>query len=482
MNAAAPASALRRIQDLPTPRGLPLLGQMLQFDPLRAHLHFEAWARELGTPYRLQLGPGMQFIIWNDHNLLQQVSRERPHAYTRGSTLQPTFEEMGINGLFSVEGQAWHAQRRLIMQALNATHFRGWFDTLADITGRLHRRWLRAAQSGSVLEMTDELKRYTVDVTSALAFGENPNTLESEGNRIQDQLEVIFPMVMKRAVSPVRYWRWLRLPQDRRLDRALTEVHAYARQRIDSARARLHEADPGAPRHALEALLLRQQEQGLSEADIVANVITLLLAGEDTTAHSLAWTLMYLAADRPLQARMHARACEQLGESAVCPSHEALQTLDDFEPLALEAIRLRPVVAFNSFTTLQHTVLDNVALPTGSKLFFLKRPAMLDPAHFDRPEQYDPQRWRRDRHAPGAVHEARAFVQFGAGARVCPGRHLATVEMRLVLSMLLRHFEVELACDPSGIDEVNAFTMMPSRMPVRLHLRASGAGLSTAPN
>ena len=65
-------------------------------------------------------------------------------------------------------------------------------------------------------------------------------------------------------------------------------------------------------------------------------------------------------------------------------------------------------------------------------------------------------------------HDARAYVQFGAGPRVCPGRHLAGVELRLVLSMLARNFSMELAADPAEVKEVLAFTMMPSAMPVRL--------------
>lgn len=206
---------------------------------MRAHLQFEAWARELGTPYRFNLGPKLHFIVLDDFALFQQASRDRPDGYTRGATLQPTFEEMGINGLFSIEGKAWHAQRRLIMQALNATHYRGWFHTLQEITSRLHRRWARMAQRAEVIDMTDDLRRYTVDVTSALAFGANPNTLEVEGDRIQQQLEVIFPAIMRRAFAPVRYWKWFRLAQDRRLDRALADVRAYAYERIAASRARL---------------------------------------------------------------------------------------------------------------------------------------------------------------------------------------------------------------------------------------------------
>jgi len=70
-------------------------------------------------------------------------------------------------------------------------------------------------------------------------------------------------------------------------------------------------------------------------------------------------------------------------------------------------------------------------------------------------------------------HNARAYAQFGAGPRVCPGRHLAGVELRLVLSMLARNFSVELASDAAAVNEVLAFTMMPSQLRVRMRLRTS---------
>jgi cytochrome P450 len=460
----------RAWRDLPHPSGWPLLGQLPGFDARRTHLQLEAWARELGTPYRFSMGPGYRAMVFDDVELAQQISRDRPHGFTRGGRMQPVMAELGIDGLFSAEGAAWQAQRRLIMQALNATHFKGWFATLATITARLHRRWQRAAAQGQVLEMTDELKRYAVDVTSTLAFGEDTNTIEQDGDRIQQHLALIFPQVLRRVMTPFSHWKLLRLPADRRLDRALQAVHAHAHGCLARARARLAEADPAAPRHALEAMLLRQQELGLSDDDVVANVITLLLGGEDTTAHSLAWTMPYLAADRPLQARMHRRAREVLGDAAVCPDHAAIHRLDGFEHLAMESLRLRPVVPFNVFEPVTDTVLAGVHVPARTKLFFINRPALMDPARFAHPERYDPARWQA---APGSgAHDTRAFLGFGAGPRVCPGRHLATVEMRLVLSMLLGHFEVELTIDASAIEEVSALTMLPSRMPVRLHARA----------
>ena len=105
-------------------------------------------------------------------------------------------------------------------------------------------------------------------------------------------------------------------------------------------------------------------------------------------------------------------------------------------------------------------------------MLFLTRPSMLDPQNFVRPETFDPDRWKHPRDPSEGAHEQKAYLTFGAGPRVCPGRYLAAVEMRLVLSMLMRSFKIELAIDPAEIEEVSAFTMVPNQMPMRLTPRA----------
>lgn len=118
---------------------------------------------------------------------------------------------------------------------------------------------------------------------------------------------------------------------------------------------------------------------------------------------------------------------------------------------------------------LTDVVLGDVELPAGTPMFFLLRPAMLDERRFGDALTYRPDRWSHDH--PAGAHDTRAYLQFGAGPRVCPGRHLAAVEVRLVLSMLLAQFRVSLAADPASVREVLAFTMTPDAMPVRLQTR-----------
>lgn len=475
-NAPQTMSTVRQIADLPCPAGLPLIGNLLQLSPARLHRILENWAAELGTPYRFQVG-AIPITVWTDTELIQSIMRERPHRYRRYQPIEAVLDEIGCNGLFSAEGAAWEPQRRLVMQALSIPHIKAFYPTLADITERLRRRWLRAAERGDTVEMTDDLKRYTVDVTSALAFGEDPRTLEQEHGVIQEHLERILPAVMGRINALFPYWRYVKLPHDRRLDQSLVEVHRYVRAMMQRARERMRDEPSDTPRNLLEAMLAQQQsahEDGATITDdqIAANVLTILLAGEDTTADSIAWTLPYLAADAALQRQLGEDARRVLGAAPVCPDYATLKDLDLFEAVCIEATRLRPVAAVHSFEPLEDVCVGGVALPKGTRMFFVARPAMLDPAHFAEPQRYDPSRWmRRHDRDDGQPHDVRAYLQFGAGPRVCPGRHLATVEMRLVLSMLMNEFTIELATDVANIQEVSAFTMVPDTMPVKLTRR-----------
>ena len=469
MSAIAPAAAVRQISDLPHPPTLPLLGNLHMVRSGSFHRVLEEWADRLGTPYLFRLG-ARSLVVWHDSELFQQVMRERPHRWRRSSRIEPVFREMGANGLFSVEGAAWEPQRRLIVAALAATHFRAFFPTIQAITERLRRRWEDAARRGEALEMVEELKRYTVDVTSALAFGEDPNTIEHGTARIQDHLALVFPAIMRRVLAPMSYWHVLKLPQDRRLDAALAEVHRYVAERIDHARQRMRDEPTDSPRNLLEAMirLAEAPDSGFTEEDLSANVLTLLLGGEDTTAHMMSWTMPFLCADMGLQDRLHQEAAERFGDARVCPEFEQVRSLDRFEAIATEAARFKPTIPVLMFEATEPVVLDGVALAPGDRAVLLQRLLMGKGIHFHDPQTYDPERWLRPREEHTGPHDPRAFLQFGAGARVCPGRHLAGVEIRLVLSMLMRNFTARLECPPEAIEEILAFTMVPSTMPVRL--------------
>jgi cytochrome P450 len=461
-------SAVRTLSDLPSPRGLPLLGNALQLDPLRLHLILEQWAEAFGSVYTIGLGPKRIFVC-SDPNLLQTVLRERPDRYRRFSPIESVIKEMKANGVFSVEGEAWRPQRRLVMQALASKHFSAFFPTLRDITERLRKKWERSAKTGQVVDMTKDLVRFTVDATTALAFGEDPNTIEESGNVIQEHLAEIFPMIMKRINAPMPLWRYFKLPSDRKFERALLAVHQHVESLIERSRKRMRDQPSDNPGNLLEAMLATANlaDSGITDEIIAANVMTLLLAGEDTTAHSLSWATYFISQDKGLQSRLHVASTDAFGSSPLCPTFEDVKKLDLFEFVTQETSRFKPVVPLIYLEPIVDVVLGNVSLPSGTPLFFMLRPSMLDSRRFGRPDEFLPERWSSG-HMDVQPHDAKAYAQFGAGPRVCPGRYLAGVEMRLVLSMLSRNFSMELASSPGSIKEIAAFIMMPNTMPVRL--------------
>ena len=466
-------SAPRPLASLAGPKGWPVLGNFPQIDFSRFHLQLEAWAEQYGEIYRLSFGP-RNLLVTADLGLAQELLKDRPERFGRQLNLERIFDELGFNGLFSAEDDNWRRQRRIVITALNSAHLHRSYDAMRDTTARLERRWRRAAQTGEVLDIPRELMRYTVDITTQLAFGIDFNTLETDGHIIQDDLDSIFPMLTRRLAAPFPWWRLFHLPSDRVLDRSVSSVQARIGEIIRDCRQRLatHPERRAEPGNFLEAMIVAQESEQLpfSDRDILANVFTLLLAGEDTTANTLAWAIkMFIDHPEAFQA-VRAEVDARLGGDSIPPDYASANDFPLLEAFANETMRLKPVAPLNGFGVKADTVLGGIALPAGSGVFLLTRRLATREAHFHEAESFRPQRWLLN-HAPVSPHHTRAFVPFGGGPRYCPGRNLALLEIKLVLAMACRNFEFSLAEPGLQVEEEFAFTMGPGNLLVKPALR-----------
>jgi cytochrome P450 len=474
--AEAPVHALRpwrrTLEDLPSPKGWPLVGNLLQVDVTQAHKTFGRWADEFGPLYHVRLGR-RHLLVLADPGLVNEVLHDRPGRFQRPQIMRDALLDLAINGVFAAEGTDWRRQRKLAMHALNSDHLRKYSARLAAVTERLLRRWQRAADRDERVDAPGDLKRFTVDVTSGLAFGTDLNTLEAEGDAIQQHLHVVFPAMARRIFAPFAYWRWIRLPSDRAVDRAMSEVLLLVNDLVRSARARLVEqAEPARPSNFLEAMVRAQgDDTAFSDAEIVGNVLTMLLAGEDTTANTIAW-VMHLMAEHPdVQARMQAEVDGVLGDALTPPDQEIIEALPYVEAVAHETMRVLPVAPLQAIEATTDTVIGDIKVPKGTELYLLAGYMASRPEHFAAPEAFKPERWLVTPHHAREGHNTHAFVPFGAGPRFCPGRHLAMLEIKMVLAMLCRNFDVSRYPDTRPPEEVFSFTMMPSDFFVRLRSR-----------
>lgn len=468
-------ASTRSIADLPGPAGLPLVGNYLQIDFHEFHRQLERWADTYGPVYRMNLGPNV-FVAFSDVEAANLLLKERPHAFGRRVALEKVFEELGFNGVFSADGEDWRRQRRIVITALNSAHLHEFYASMHATTQRLHRRWERLADSGQVVDLCAELMRYTVDITTQLAFGIDFNTIETDGPIIQQHLDKVFPMLNRRLGAPFPYWRVFRLAKDRELDAAVAAIQAQIGDIITTCRARLAEnpALREEPTNFLEAMIAAQEAEKLpfSDADIIANVFTLLLAGEDTTANTLAWAVRFLIQYPDMRERVRAEVDGVLGTARLPAHYDDAGRFPLVDACANETMRLKPVAPILVFEAKSDCEVAGVSVPAGTNLVLLARRIANSAEHFSQPDEFVLDRWLEKGVGDGRVHNPKAFLPFGGGPRFCPGRNLALLEIRVVLAMLLRNFDVELANGGLPIDERFAFTMSPTNLQVRFRTRS----------
>src|SRR3984893_2692071 len=171
-------------------------------------------------------------------------------------------------------------------------------------------------------------------------------------------------------------------------------------------------------------------------------------------------------------------ADELLGTSGVADDIETANKLAWAGAVANETMRLRPVGPILMLEAKVETVVGDLLVPEGTRVCVLTRPAACDPDHFVEPQAFRPQRWLG---ANAGAHDVSAHIPFGSGPRLCPGRGLALLEMKVLLSMLYRNFNVERAGGAEGVRENFAFSMSPVGLKVRLRRRSSAlAGTGAA--
>ena len=293
--------------------------------------------------------------------------------------------------------------------------------------------------------------RLTVDVTTQLAFGVDFNTLETAGPVIQHNLDKVFPMLNLRVNAMVPYWRYVRLPKDRELDRALAEVQAQVKEIVREARARMR-ADPAlysAPTNFLEAIIAAQEVKGagFSDGDIFANVCTLLLAGEDTTAHTIGWAVCTASCNTRSTSREPARRLTGvLAPAALVEEMEQAGRLPFLDAFFHEAMRVKPVVPINAFEPLEDVEILGHLIPRGTVLVTLNRHIAMQDEYFGDGGAIRPGALAgRCANAPAARTTRAPSFRSGPDHASAPGRNLAMLQIRTGLAMLCRNFDVALA-------------------------------------
>lgn len=459
---------MRTIKNLPSPRGKFITGHLSAFNSSNKHQVMEEWVKESGNLFQIRLLT-KRFIVSADQQLNLQILKLRPGKFRRFSKISDVMEEMGITGVFNAEGEVWKKHRKVTSEALNVKNMPAYFPVVKQVTERLLYKWLKQEVHQNKIEVQTEMMRLTVDITSALAFGYPMNTLEEKDEVIQTQLEKIFPMINSRITSPLPLWRWIKLKKDKELDAALKIIFSTIQQFIQEAKHHLN-GQPELkenPSNFLEALLVEQEKDGsFSDKEIIGNVFTMLLAGEDTTSNSISWALYYLAQHPEIVNEIRKEAIAVYGNSPVVENYEQLQLLKYAEAVAFETMRLKPVTPTLYMQALEDITLNDLNIKKGMTVMLQNKVAQTHVENFSDPDVFAPERWLpKTTGCPyHGVHKPEVIHVFGAGPRFCPGKNLAMQEMICVISMICKNFNLDLAVDKKQVSEEFAFTMYPKNL------------------
>lgn len=458
-NTEAPTQ--RSIKTLKGPKGAVVMGNLNDFEPKKFHTFLYENAKEYGDLFKIRLAHKTVVVV-ADPGAVLTVMKQRPERYSRAKRVRAVFEDLGIQGVFSMEGEPWRRSREIMNAAFSPRHLKAFQPTINRISSRLIRRVNTLASTGEPFCFKSLMQDYTVDITASLAFGQDINTLEEGANELQSDLAEIMPMLNLRTRSIFPYWRYIKTEYHRNFDQVQARMQERVRGFVQVAREKVSEPD-AEPSNLLESMILAQTEQHqFSDDELYGNVMTLLVAGEDTTANTLAWAFHYLSQDLSMQDR----AYEEIQQAKLPLETLSYEQLDQFpylSAIAQETMRIMPVAPLLYVEPLEDVELAGVAIPKGQLMVLLTSPTSYDDASFAAPNRFDPTRWLQ---LSGEQKRElnKKLMLFGGGPRICPGRLLSYAEQKTALIYLLSQFRFLPASQQ--VDDHFAFTVMPSELKV----------------
>ena len=397
-------------------------------DPLA---FFERMAREFGDISYVKLGRKNIFLL-NHPDLVRDVLVTHHENFTKGGAFARTRRLLG-NGLFFSEGNFHTRQRRMIKPAFDHRRILGFANSMVQQTDCMQSRW----QNGAILNVSSEMLRLTLEIVAETLFGAN---LQSKASDIV----TVLTETMKSLST--------RLP----FASVLEKLPFPSVRKVEACRAKLDEIVYGlvnerrlsADKHTdlLSLLLLAQREADndaqMTDEQVRDEVVTILLAGQLTTANSLSWTWYLLSQHLEIETRLHEELDHVL--NGRLPTHADIQALPYTEKIIRESLRLYSPGWMMGRRALNDYQVGSYIAPAGSILVVSPYLMHRHARYFPEPLRFDPDRWTLEFKAALPKY---AYFPFGGGPRGCIGEGFAWMEMILVVATVAQQWKLRLMPD-----------------------------------
>ncbi|MGB2559098.1 MAG: cytochrome P450 [Akkermansiaceae bacterium] len=387
-----------------------------------------------GRMSRVRL-PGVQLFLVKIPDLIKEVLVERSGSFPKHELSEVVLKPLLGDSIFTTNGPTWERQRRMLDPAFGQAKLKEVFTLMRGGSDALIER-LDQLEDGQVADIELEMTHVTADIILRTILSE---TLESDGaykifkafNLFQEKAVLMIQMSFFRIplwLAPRHYWIW------KRTGREIRELLA---ETIKDRYEAYQKGEKTNHRDILQSLLeVRDPEDGsaFTLVELVDQVAMLFLAGHETSASALSWSLFLISKCPEIQERLHDESCELLGnrdpEFKDIPRHRQIRNV------FRETMRIYPPVGFLTFRKASNgQSLQGREIPDGSPVVISPWLVHRHRELWERPDEFDP-----DRFEGGLDQPSCAYIPFGQGPRICIGAAFAMQEAMLILVSLTRRY------------------------------------------
>jgi cytochrome P450 len=440
----------------PGPRGFWPVGQVVQFrrDPLALLTRL---AREYGDVARFMAATQTVHLL-NHPDYIKDVLVTHHARFMKGRALQRAKRLLG-EGLLTSEGDFWRRQRRLAQPAFHRQRVNSYAETMVEYAEQTSARW----REGETLDVADEMVRLTLAVVGKTLFDADVESDADEVGAALAEVMSLFGYLMlpfselleKLPLPPRRRFERARARLDRVIYRIIEERRREGRDRGDLLSTLLHAVDEEGDR------------TGMTDEQLRDEVMTIFLAGHETTANALAWTWYLLSQNPEAEARLHEELDNVLDGRP--PTAEDYTRLRYTEMVVAESMRLYPPAWAVGRLALEDHEVGGYHIPRGSLVLVSQYVMHRDPRFWPDPERFDPERFTPE---AKSARPQFSYFPFGGGPRRCVGEAFAWMEATLILATLASRWRMRLA-PGRAVETRPRITLRPGRggVPVTLERR-----------
>ena len=370
------------------------------------------------------------FIIVANPDAVKHIMQDNNRNYVKSFAYQVLSKLVG-NGLLTSEGDFWRKQRRLIQPGFHRDKLAAFGTIMTDACNEMLNEW-RQLEEGSVVNVSKDMMALTLKIVCRAMFSTDVGRAIEVVSR---EFDMANELINDRIVNPQTLPLWLPTPRNRREKHAYAAIQEVVINIIEERRKGTETYDD------LLSMLIETEDadtgERMTDKQVQDEVITLFLAGHETTAVALSWMFVALEENPEVEQKALAEALSVLNSRV--PTFAEMRNLTYTRMVVDETLRLYPPAWLIGRHSLENDEAAGFRIPAKSNCMIPVYAIHRDPRYWEKPEQFLPERFN-----PESNEKRHKFVYFpfGGGPRLCIGNNFALMEMQLIIPMILQEFKL----------------------------------------